>query len=73
MQYDDEDLSSFDLDQGSGNFRSPDDAVEGQYRMKHTNEKFSLGGVRPSGGAAQQEESITQDGQDYPKALTEEE
>ena len=42
--------------------------------MKHTNEKFSLGGVRPSGAAAaQQEESITQDERDYPKALTEDE
>ena len=41
--------------------------------MKHTNEKFSLGGVRPSGAAAQQEESITQDDHDYPKALTEDE
>ena len=63
-QIDDEDLSSFDLDQGSGNFK-PSDAVEGQYRMKHTNQKFSLTGVK-----AQQEESITQE---YPKALTEEE
>ena len=34
---DDEDLSSFDLDQPSGNFKPSDEAVEGQYRMKHTN------------------------------------
>ena len=63
-EFDDEDLSSFDLDQGSGNFKPSDAAVEGQYRMKHTNEKFSLGRVRPSGTQAQQEESITHDDHD---------
>ena len=57
-QFEDEDMSSFDLDKGSGNLK-PAEAVEGQYRMKHTNQKFSVGGTRPSGATNQQEESIT--------------
>ena len=60
--YDDTDLSSFDLDQGV-----TQKAVDGQYRMKHTNEKFSIGGSLPKGKA---EESIQED---IPVALTEEE
>ena len=49
---DDEDLSSFDLDQGGASAaatsKPQEAAVEGQYRMKHTNEKFSIGGTRPA-------------------------
>ena len=74
---DPEDMSSFDADIGTSTAAEPK-AVEGQYRMKHTNEKFSLGGARPLGGdnPAQQEESITQDEpppRNAPVALTEEE
>ena len=74
---DPEDMSSFDADIGTSMAAEPK-AVEGQYRMKHTNEKFSLGGARPRGSdnQAQQEESITQEEpppRNAPVALTEEE
>lgn len=45
---DPDDMSSFDADIGTSMAAEPK-AVEGQYRMKHTNEKFSLGGARPQG------------------------
>ena len=61
----DADLTSFDMD-----LQAPTEkAVEGQYRMKHTNEKFSIGGGRPGADAA----TTSKDAQEpIPVALTEE-
>lgn len=46
---DDVDLSSFNNDIAvSSSSATQQEAVDGAYRMKHTNEKFSIGGGHPS-------------------------
>lgn len=46
LMEDEADLSSFDKDIAVS-ATSQQEAVDGAYRMKHTNEKFSIGGGQP--------------------------